>query len=225
MCAGKNGLARILFFLVLGNLTERKDKMTKRLALVIAALALLALFVGCSKAPEAEMQKANASMEAARAAEAETYVPDSFRAAMDTLNTAMAAKQEQDSKFALFRSYGKSKAMFVKADEMFTNTASEAAAEKERVRVEVTQKLTDAKAVVDSANMALQKAPRGKGSRADLELIKGDLTNVQTALADAEADFNNGKYKVAGTKIDEVVNKARSIMTEIANAAAKKAGK
>jgi hypothetical protein len=198
--------------------------MLKRLALVIVALTLLALIVGCSKAPEAEIQKAQASMEAARTAEAETYVPDSWRAANDTMNTAMAAKQEQDSKFALFRSYGKSKAMFVKADEMFTSVAADAATEKEKVRLQVTQMLVDAKAVMDSANMALQKAPRGKGSRADLELIKNDLTAVQTALTDAETDFNNGKFLVARAKIENVVQRAHSIMDEIANAAAKKAG-
>jgi hypothetical protein len=199
--------------------------MLKRLALIFAAVALLAAMVGCSKPPEAEMQRANSSMEAARAAEAETYVPDSFRGASDTLNAAMAAKQEQDSKFALFRSYGKSKDMFVKAAEMFDNVSTEAAAEKERVHQQVLQMLTDAKAVLDSANAALAKAPRGKGSKADIELIKNDLTAVQTSVADAEADITAGKYMVAKGKIESLVAKARSIMEEIATAAAKKAGK
>jgi hypothetical protein len=199
--------------------------MLKRLALIFVAVALLAAMVGCSKPPEAEMQRANSSMEAARAAEAETYVPDSFRGASDTLNAAMAAKQEQDSKFALFRSYGKSKDMFVKAAEMFDNVSTEAAAEKERVHQQVVQMLTDAKAVIDSANAALAKAPRGKGSKADIELIKNDLTAVQTSVADAEADITAGKYMVAKGKIESLVAKARSIMEEIAAAAAKKAGK
>jgi ElaB/YqjD/DUF883 family membrane-anchored ribosome-binding protein len=199
--------------------------MLRRIALVLAALSLLALMVGCSKAPEAEYQSAQAAMDAAKTAEAEVYVPDSFGAAVDTMNAAMAAKQEQDSKFALFRSYGKAKEMFVKAEEMFNNVASEAAAEKERVKNQVTQMLVDAKAVVDSAAMALQKAPRGKGSKADIELIKNDLTAVQSMLAEAEGDFNGGKYMVAKSKLESVVQKAHSIMDEIAKAAMKKAGK
>jgi len=196
--------------------------MFKRFILVLAALTLLALMIGCSKAPEAEMQSAEAALEAAGVAEAEVYVPDSYRAAMDTLNAARAGKQEQDSKFALFRSYGKSKEMFVRAEEMFTNAATEAAAEKERVRLEVTQMLDVAKAVVDSAATALKKAPKGKGSKADIELITNDLTAVQSALADAETDIGSGKFMVAKSKLENVVQKAHSIMEEIAAAIARK---
>jgi hypothetical protein len=198
--------------------------MLKRFALILAALTLLALMVGCSKPPEAEMQRANTAMSAAQTAEAETYVADSYRTAMDTLNAANAAKQEQDSKFALFRSYGKSKEMFVKAEEMFTNVATEAATEKERVHQEVLQKLADAKAAIDSASAALTKAPRGKGSKADIELIKSELTNVQAAYTDAETDVNSGKYMVAKGKIESVMQRAHGIVDEIATAAAKKAG-
>jgi hypothetical protein len=198
--------------------------MTKRITLILAALALLALIVGCSKPPEAEMAKAQASMQAAQTAEAETYVPDSWRAANDTLNAANAAKQEQDSKFALFRSYGKAKDMFVKADEMFTNAASEAATEKEKVKQQVQMQLTDAKAVLDSAAVALKKAPRGKGSKADIALIQTDLDAANTMYTDAENDFNSGKYMIAKGKVEAVVLKAHSVMDEIAAAAAKKAG-
>jgi hypothetical protein len=199
--------------------------MLKRLALIFVAVALLAAMVGCSKPPEAEMAHANSSMAAAQAAEAETYVPDSFRAANDSLNAANALKTEQDSKFALFRSYGKSKDLFVKSAEMFDNVATEAAAEKERVHQQVVQMLTDAKALIDSANAALAKAPRGKGSKADIELIKNDLATVMTQVTDAEGSINTGKYMVAKGQIESLVAKTRSIMDEIAAAVAKKAGK
>jgi ElaB/YqjD/DUF883 family membrane-anchored ribosome-binding protein len=198
--------------------------MFKRIALIFVALSLLAIMVGCSKAPEAEMQNANSAMEASRMAEAEAYAPDLFRAAQDTLNGAMAAKQEQDSKFALFRSYGKSKEGFVAAEQMFNSAATEAAAEKERVRVQVEQMIIDVKAVVDSTNMAYQKAPRGKGSKADLELIKGDIDAVMAELTGAETDFAAGKYMVAKSKLEAVAQRARAIMNEIATAGAKKAG-
>ncbi len=85
-------------------------------------------------------------------------------------------------------------------------------------RVSLTQQLADAKALLDSTNAALAKAPRGKGSRADLELIRNDLTAVQTALGEAEADFNGGRYMVARTKLENVAQRARAIMDEIANA-------
>ncbi len=63
--------------------------MFKRVTLALLALMLLVV-VGCSKAPEAEMTAASAAFDAARAAEAEGYVPDAFRMAQDTLNAAQA---------------------------------------------------------------------------------------------------------------------------------------
>jgi hypothetical protein len=194
--------------------------MLKRIVLVLAALSLLAV-IGCSKAPEAEMQRANSAQEAARMAEAEVYVPDLYRAAMDTLNSALALKQEQDSKFALFRSYGKSKEGFVRAEEMFANVAAEAQAEKEKVRIQVEQMLTESKALVDSVNAALAKAPRGKGSKADIELIKNDIAAVQTQLTEAEGDFAAGKFMTAKSKLDAVTQRSRDIMAEIAKASGK----
>ena len=199
--------------------------MSKRFTVIVLAAFVLLSLVGCSKPPEAEMQKANASFDAAKAAEAEAYVPDSYRAAMDTLNAAMAAKQEQDSKFALFRSYGKSKALFIKADSLAGKTSMDAAAEKERVKAQVSDMLAQAKAALDSANAALAKAPRGKGSKADIELMKSDLTAAQAGYDDAMNDFNAGKYLQARTKVGAVIERANKVSADIALAFAKKTRK
>jgi hypothetical protein len=194
------------------------NKMSKRLALIVAAVALLAVIVGCSKPPEAEIQRAQTALDAAKAAEAETYAPDSYGAALESFNGAEAAKKEQDSKFALFRSYGKTKDMYASAEEMLNNATSEAVTKKEEVHQEVVAALADAKAVVDSANTALTKAPRGKGSRADIELIKSDFTAVQAGYTEAESDINDGQYMSAKAKLQTVVDNAHKIMDEIAKA-------
>jgi hypothetical protein len=115
--------------------------------------------------------------------------------------------------------------MFVQAEETLNGVATEAAAAKEKVRLEVTQKLADVKTLIESATAALAKAPRGKGSKADIELIKNDLTSVQTAYSEAESDFNGGKYLVAKNKLDSVAQGAQKIIDEIAAAKAKKMGK
>lgn len=197
--------------------------MSKRLSIIVLAGLVLLSLVGCGKPPEAEMQKANASMDAAKAAEAEQYVPDSYRTAMDTLNAAMAEKQQQDSKFALFRSYGKAKGLYIKADSLAAKAASDAAAEKERVKAQVSDMLAQAKAAIDSANAALAKAPRGKGSKADIELMKSDIAGAQTGYDDAMNDFNAGKYLQARTKVQAVVERANKVSADIATAFAKKA--
>jgi hypothetical protein len=198
--------------------------MVKRIAVVFVLFALL-VFVSCAKPPEQEIQKADTAIEAARTAEAEEYVPDAFQTAMDTLNAANAAKTEADGKFALFRSYGKAKELYVRAEALANEAATQVEAEKERVKEEVTGLLTQAKAVLDSADAALKKAPKGKGSKADIELIKNDLTAAQTGFADGENDFNAGKYKAAKAKIEAAMQKAQAVIAEIEQAKAKKAGK
>jgi hypothetical protein len=196
--------------------------MLKRGSLVLAVIALL-LVVGCSKPPEVEMQNANSSMQAAKGAEAEQYAPESFRVAMDTLNAANAAKEEQDGKFALFRSYGKSKDMFLSAQKLMDKAKADGEAEKERVKQAVAAMMTEVQATIDTATVALSKAPVGKGNKADIELIKSDLNSVNTGFAEAKADFDGGKYLAAKAKFEAVKNKAMSIISEIEAAKAKKA--
>lgn len=195
----------------------------KRTLLAVIALGLLAI-AGCSKPPEAEMAAAKAAVDAARAAEAEQYVPQQFRMVSDSLNAANAMKTEQDSKFALFRSYGKSKEAFVRAEGIANKVVEDAKAEKERVRQEVMAKLAVAKTGIDSAMVALEKAPKGKDNKADLELIKNDLMGLSSAYTEAEADFNAGKFLVAKGKVESLIQRTQSIVSEIEAAAAKKAG-
>lgn len=197
---------------------------TRLSMLVLSAFVLLALS-GCGKAPEEEIQKANVAFDAAKAAEAEQYAPQSYRAALDTLNAAMAAKQEQDSKFALFRGYGKAKALYIETEAMANKAASDAQAEKERVKALVADMLVQAKAALDSASAALAKAPRGKGSKADIELMKSDLAAAQAGYDDAQRSFDAGKYLAAKPKLEVVMDKARKICSDVAAASGKKMGK
>jgi hypothetical protein len=199
--------------------------MTKRVSVLLVVFALLVVIAGCSKPPEAEINAANAAIEVARTAEAELYAPDALRKATDSLNAANAEKTTQDGKFALFRSYGKSKEMFVQAEALAKAAAGQAETEKEKVRQQVMEMLTTAQAAIDSTGKALAKAPVGKGNKADIELIKNDLAGVQAAFDQAKADYDGGKYMSARGKLEAVMQQASSIQTEIANAVAKKAGK
>jgi uncharacterized protein YccT (UPF0319 family) len=82
--------------------------------------------------------------------------------------------------------------------------------------------LTQAKALLDSADAVVKKAPRGKGSKADIELIKTDLAAAVMQYDEAMADFNNGKYKAAKAKLEAMMAKANSVIAEIEKARGKK---
>jgi colicin import membrane protein len=198
--------------------------MLKRIVVALVIFALLSL-AGCSKAPDEEMQKANSAIEVAKTAEAEEYAPDAFQTAMDTLNAAMAAKQQAASKFALVRSYGKSKELFDRAEALAKEAEAAAQTEKERVKVQATELMAQAKAVLDSAQAALSKAPKGKGSKADIELMKNDLAAAAAAHQQAMADLDAGKYAAAKAKLEAAIQSARRVSEEIQKAVTKKMGR
>ncbi len=201
--------------------------MTKRMVFALALLALPLLW-GCSKPPEVEMQKATAAMQAARQAEAEQYAPQALTTAQDTLNAAMSLKQEQDSKFALFRSYGKAKAQYMRAEFLAQKAATDAAAEKERVRLQVADMLTKTRAAIDDAKAQVDKAPKGKGAedKAAIEMMKSEITAINAAYDEAKADFDGGKFLTAKTKLEQVSTRTAAVVAKVQEAVAKKmAGK
>jgi hypothetical protein len=197
---------------------------TRIITILISALVLLSLS-SCSKPPVAEMQNAQQAITAAKTAQAEQYAPEAYRAAMDSLNAAMAAKQQQDSKFALIRSYGKANEMFVRAEAAAKQAEAQAATQKEQVKNETAQLIQQAKSEIDAATAAISKAPRGKGSKVDLAMMQNDLNAATASLADAQNDFDAENYLVAKSKVTAVIAKVQMVNQELTAATAKKAGR
>jgi len=111
------------------------------------------------------------------------------------------------------------------AEALAKEAEATAQAEKEEIRLELSDLMTQARVVLDSAHAAVSQAPKGKGTAADIELIKNDFAATNTAYEQAKADFDAGKYAAAKVKLEVVIGKARSISEEIAKAVAKKTGK
>jgi hypothetical protein len=191
--------------------------MFTRMSFSLLALALVSL-VACSEAPDTEMKAAETAFAAADQAQAQQYAPELYAQAMDTLQAAKMAAAEQDSKFSLFRSYGASKELFVAAQTLVDKANTAAQEEKERVRIQVTDMAAVVKASLDSATVLLTKAPRGKGTKADLELLKGDLSAAQTAYDQAIVEITAGDYLTARTRLESVQAKVTQVSDDIAKA-------
>ena len=198
--------------------------MTKKMGVAIAVLAF-ALMLGCGKAPETEMMNAESAIKAAGEAEAEQYAPQDYQMAMDTLNAAKTEAETQASKFALFRSYGKAKKLYESAQSLADNALAKSTSEKERISAEVADMMESVKTLLDSASTAVSKAPLGKGSKADIELIKADLKAAYTAFDEAKVDFENSRYLNARAKLEAVNQKSKAIINEIHKAASMKKSK
>lgn len=189
-------------------------KLFKVAVLFLAVLGLLA----CAKPPQTEIDAAKAALDAAKAAEADIYAPDALRAAEDSLNAIQTEVDAQAAKFALFRSYEKTKELVAAAKAAADKTTADANAMKEQIKGEAMVIFGEAKTELTAAQELLAKAPKGKGSKADIEALKGDLDAIQPMLDGAQASFDAGKFMDAKNGAQAAKDKAIYVKDAISNA-------
>jgi hypothetical protein len=78
---------------------------------------------------------------------------------------------------------------------------------------------------VDAAKQALAKAPKGKGSAADLEAMNADVAGVEASLGEMDAAMNAGNYKDAKVKAEAAKATLDKIVADVAAAVAAKKGR
>jgi hypothetical protein len=191
--------------------------LSRNLMLMIAGLAFL-MVIGCGKVPTDKIEQSDNALEAAQTAEAEDYAPDEYLEAKAMYEAAEAAKTEQDSKFALFRSYGTVGELYDSVTVLANKAVAAAEIEKDRVRDEVMATMIKIEGMINSASEALESAPRGKGTKADIELMKADLEAALSGFALAKNDFEAEEYNSAKIKLGAVMDNVQKLMTELENA-------
>ena len=199
--------------------------MKKGLLKLVAFSFLVVTLASCAKAPVAEIEAAKASIEAAKTAGADRYVPESFNAASEALKSAEAAVAEQDSKFALFRNYDAAKTTLASVATLSTKAVEETTAKKAALKAEVTQAVTDLTTLITDNKALLAKAPKGKEGKAALEAIGQEIAVVETVNTEVTAGLaNNEDILTLSGKIKPAVEKAKAINTELTDVIAKVKG-
>ena len=179
----------------------------------------------CAKAPQAEIDAANVSIEAAKTAGADRYAPESFNAASEALKTSLTAVEEQNAKFALFRNYDAAKTTLASVGTLATKSVEETTAKKEALKAEVNQAVIDLNATIVADKELLAKAPKGKEGKAALEAIGQEIAVVETVSTEVAAGVaNNEDVLTLSEKIKPAVEKAKLINTELVEATAKSKG-
>ena len=182
-------------------------------------LALLALVAsGCAKPPEAEIQAVAAALQGATSAQAGEYAPESLAAAEGAKRDLDAELKVQEEKFALFRSYDKSKELASAAKAAGEQAASDAAEGKNRARQEATTLMGEAKTAIEEVKTLLDQAPRGKGSQADIAAMKSDLAGIETSLAEIDSAMAEERFLQAKAKAEAAKQNVEQIRNEILQA-------
>jgi len=70
------------------------------------------------------------------------------------------------------------------------------------MKAEATTLIAGVKTQVDATKKLLDKAPKGKGSAADIAAMKSDVAGVETSLGEMDAAMTAGRYKDAKAKAD-----------------------
>lgn len=188
-------------------------------------LLVLVFMVGCAKPPEEAIKAVGTAIEGATAAGASDYAPDSLKAAEDAKAALDTELKAQEEKFALFRSYKKATELAQQAKAAGETAATDAATKKEQVKAEAQTLINDAKTALTEAQDLLAKAPKGKGTQADIEAMKNDLTTAGTSLTEAETSFNGERYLDAKAKAEAVKNQIATVKSAVEQAIAAKSGK
>jgi hypothetical protein len=107
-------------------------------------LLLAALFSACAEPPSKEMNQAQGAIDAARAAGAEQYAAQEFRAAVDALQRSEQAVAQRDYRLALSLAID-SRERAQQAAKVAVDARSNARGDAERAVVEATMRLTQAR--------------------------------------------------------------------------------
>jgi len=189
------------------------SKMKSKVLMVLTVIVMMTVAAGCGKKPQAEIDAANAAIEAAKSAEANVYLAAEFTALQDSLNAVMEEITAQESK--LFKKFGPAKEKLAATVTLAEKVTADAAVKKEEVKKEAETLMAGIKAVIEENGKLIPKLPRGKEGAAVIEQIKADLATVDASVAEAQAMYDKGAFMDALNKVKAANERAVSLNTEI----------
>ncbi len=196
--------------------------MSRRNSIVATAALVFVAAVACAKAPQEDISAAQADLDKAREAQAETWAPNEYQAADSTWKAANDEIQAQNAKW--IKNYDKAKELLTKSKEEASKAAQAAAANKEQAKTDSEAAIAAADTALAAAEAGLKVAPVTKDSRADLALFKSDIENLRGTLEQARQAFSSEDYKKALESANSVKDKATSIADQLEQAKQKRAG-
>ena len=194
--------------------------MRVRAGLMMLVLGLAVTLVACATPPTADIDAVKTAISGADAAGAADYAADSLKAAQDAQAALDAELKAQEGNW--MKSYDKAKTLAAAAKAAGEKATTDATAGKEKAKADATQGIADAKAALTAAQALLAKAPKGKGTAADLAAMKTDLETAATTITEAEAALGSVKYLDAKAKAASAKAAADKVTADVEAAKAAK---
>lgn len=196
--------------------------LSKYFAVALAVFAMMVMLTACAKAPTQDIDDAKASIDAAIAEGGEKYATDDVKTLNDQLTAAQDEIKTQEGKF--FKNYDKAKEILAKVKADADALKTDMPARKEKAKNNAMAALDAAKTAVADTKKLLAKAPRGKGTMADIEALKADIAGLEESLKEVDALMTSEDYVAASDKANGIKDKAGEVANQI-NQALEKVGK
>jgi hypothetical protein len=190
--------------------------MKNMLKLLVLSMVTIFLLVGCGKLPTEEINAAKASVDAVVAEGAQKFAAEDAKKLNDSMQAAQDEIKVQDGK--TFKDYAKTKELLAKVKADAETLKAGLAAKKEEAKKNAAVAQEAAKASVADAKALLAKAPKGKGSKADIEALKADLKGIEDSMAEIKTANDSEDYNAVIEKSNAVKGKAAAISEQIKKA-------
>jgi hypothetical protein len=193
----------------------------KNIALLGVAVLALTLATGCAKPPQVEIDAVKSSL-AGVEADASKYAADAWNAAQQAVNAVSAETEAQANKFALFRSYTKTKELIAAANQSIEAAKTAAADGKTAAMNAANEALAAAKTALETANTTmadLAKCRRQpKDFKKDMELMKGNYDGLAAQVAGIEGAIAAEDYLGARTQAESLKASVDTLVTDLTSA-------
>lgn len=165
-------------------------------------LCTVVLLAACSEPPRREIARAQEAIDAARAAGAERYAPDSFAAATAALQQSHEAVDQRDYRLALSRA--------VDASDRAQEAAKEAADAKAKARSDGEAVVNEVNAAVPHLEARVRAAEAAKVPARELAPARRTVQDAAAALQKARALLAAGNYEEAKAAVKGLAERIRT---------------
>src|SRR4029453_12460255 len=174
---------------------------------VAALLCSLSLSIACATPPTREMDQAQGSIDAARAAGADRYAAEQYEAAVKALKNAQDAVAQRDYRLALnYALDGRDRAQ---------RAAKEAATQQAVLRSASERRLSEVTALLDRAEQQLKAADAARVPRRATAAPRTAIATAEASLQKAGTSIQEGNYTASLEQLAESAGKLQSAMAEI----------
>jgi len=193
-----------------------------KLSLLAVAALTLVVAAGCAKPPQQEIDALKAAMSAAEQAEAPKYAADAWNNAQQAMNAVNAEVEAQANKFALFRSYTKTKELIAAADQAASAAQDAGVAGKEAARNAANEALAAAQASLDTATATMTELGecrrKPKDFKKDMEMMQATLDGYTAQVAGIESAIASEDFFGAKSQADSLKSSVDTLVSDLQGA-------